>query len=132
MEQWEEVLKGMIPEGKYQVLLENGEEGGLSVRLKNTDNLVYINFGVVSALRMLDEGIVLNGLFDDSQIQKYKEKDFANIIYKIENGEFSKFAKSIGDDLYEYLDLKHFVIVTLNYIIEVITRWDPQINVVRQ
>lgn len=132
MEQWEEIFKGVIAKGKYNVLLENGEEGGLSVRLKNKNNLVDINFGVVSAFRMLDEGIVLNGLFDESQIQKYKENGFANTIYKIENGEFNKFAKSISGDLCQYLDLKHFVIVTLNYIIEVITQWEPKISVMKQ
>lgn len=128
MEQWEEVFKGMIPRGKYQVLLENGEENGLLVRLESKNNSVYINFGAVSAFRMLDEGIVLDNLFEESQIQKYKREDFANVIYKLENGEFGKFVKTIGGDLCEYLGLKHFVIITMNYIIEIITRWEPQIN----
>ena len=51
-------------------------------------------------------------------------------IYKIQNGDFDKFVKQIGNELYEYLDLKHYIIVTINYVIEVITEWEPRIKVV--
>ncbi len=30
---------------------------------------------------------------------------------------------------YYYLDLKHFIVVTMNYIIEIITEWEPSIEV---
>lgn len=87
-----------------------------------------INFGEVSAFRMLDEGIVLEGIFDEYEISKYKKNNFSNTIYTIKNGEFSNFIKKTSNELYDYLDLKHYII-TINYIIEVISEWIPSIEI---
>lgn len=131
MEQWKEVFKGEIPEGEYQVYLKSGEERGTVIELESKEHMVNIIFGVVSAIRMLDEGIVLKGVFDEHQIQKYKKGGFANTIYEIEGGEFGKFTESIAGELYEYLGLKHYIIITMNYLIEVISEWEPQINIMK-
>jgi len=58
MEQWEEIYKNTIPVGKYETLVKNGEESGLFIKLENNEYIISINFGVVSAFRMLDEGII--------------------------------------------------------------------------
>lgn len=132
MEQWEEIYKNTIPAGKYQTLVKNGEETGLIIKLENNECIVNIIFGIVSAFRMLDEGILLAGIFDENEISKYKRTNFSNSIYKIQNGEFGNFIKQTSNELYDYLDLKHYIIVTMNYVIEVISEWEPNIEVLEK
>lgn len=73
--------------------LQNGEKEGLVITLMSSSYKVFIDFGVVLAVRMLDEGIVLNELFDDEQIRAFRDKEFDNTIYQIINGEFDSFIK---------------------------------------
>ena len=58
MEKWKEVFVGIIPKAVYQVQLINGEKQGLTIKLSSSQTCVMINFGMVQAVRMLDEGIV--------------------------------------------------------------------------
>lgn len=132
MDRWEEVFKGIIPVGNYCVLLENGEEKGLSVKLESDEYIVNILFGIVGAVRMLDEGLIFENLFDDEEISKYKKVNFDNTIYKIENGEFKGFLQTINKNIYDYLNLTHYVIVTMNYVIEVMSEWEPTINIIEK
>lgn len=87
MEQWEEIYKNTIPVGKYETLVKNGEVSGLFIKLESNEYIISINFGVVSAFRMIDEGILLDGIFDEDEILKYKKNNFSNTIYKIQGGE---------------------------------------------
>lgn len=129
METWEEIFKSVIPVGIYQVSVKNGEETGLLIGLESKEYFVNINFGAVSALRMLDEGIILDNLFDTNEVLRYKENGFSNVIYKINDGDFSKSIKNYCKELYDYLDLKHYLIVTMNYVIEVVADFEPEIDV---
>ena len=61
-----------------------------------------MNFEVVQAIRMLDEVI---------------------------GGEFAKQIQSISDGYWETLDAKHYVVITKNYNIDIITEWEPEINI---
>ncbi len=131
IEIWKEILKGKIPYDKYIVLLENGEEKGLSVKLLSDNHEVHILFGSVEAVRMLDEGILLGELFSDTAIIEYKKQNFSNVIYQIEEGQFGELIKQSAGTLSGILDFKHYIIVTLNYVIEVVTEWQPEIVVVR-
>jgi hypothetical protein len=132
MEQWEEIYKNMIPIGKYETLVKNGEKAGLSIKLESTEYIANINFGVVSAFRMLDEGILLEGVFDENEILRYRKNNFSNTIYRVQGGEFGNFVKKNGNELYDYLDLKHYIIITINYVIEIISRWEPSIEIVNK
>jgi hypothetical protein len=129
MEHWVEIYKNIIPAGNYQSLVQNGEESGLLIKLENDDYIVNINFGIVSALRMLDEGIVLNSLFSDEEIMGYKNNNFSNVIYKIVDGELDNFIKKISNGQNDFYDLKHYIIITINYNIEVMSMWEPNIIV---
>lgn len=93
---------------------------------------VIINFGAVSAIRMLDEGITLNGLFNDEQIQDFRNKEFDNVIYQIIDGEFDDFVGKISGELCDYLNLKHYVVISLNFIVEIITEWEPDIHIIEK
>lgn len=131
MERWEEIYKNIIPVGKYNALVKNGDEPGLFIKLESSEYIININFGIVSAFRMIDEGIVLEGIFNENQISKYKENNFSNTIYKIKNGQFGNFIGKTSNELYDYLDLKHYIIVTMNHVIEIISEWEPSIEILK-
>ena len=80
---------------------------------------------------MLDEGIILNDSSNFEQVQSLKKHGFDNIIYEIINGEFLRFIKQIGGNLCDYLELKHYIIITINYVIEIVTQWKPDIEVIK-
>ena len=44
-------------------------------------------------------------------------------------GDFGGFIQQISGGLYEYLNLKHYVVISENYIVEIITEWEPDIQV---
>lgn len=129
MERWKEVFVGVIPQGIYQTKITNGEDKGLILELKSNNSHVILDFGIVQALRMFDEGIVQNGLYLDSEIERFKKNGFKNIIYQVEEGEFAKQIQEICDGFWEALDVKHYVVITQNYNIDIITEWEPKIHV---
>ena len=128
MEVWQTAFENKIPPGHYTIELQNGEEKGLIIKLISIKSNVLLNFGVVSAFRVLDEGVALNGLFDDEQINKFRNTGFVNVIYQVAEGNFDHFIQQIGGGLYEYLNLKHYVVISENYIVEIITEWEPNIQ----
>ncbi len=129
MEKWKKVFPDLIPQDNYEVLLKNGEEHGLVIKLLSKDYMVELNFGMVSAIRMIDEGIILNDYFDKKISNEHEKEKFSNIIYEIFNGEFDDFIKKTGGDLYDYCKLRHFVIISLNFVIEIITAYEPAITI---
>ena len=90
--------------------LINGEKQGLTIKLSSSQTCVMINFGMVQAVRMLDEGIVQSNLYSENEIRKYKDNDFRNIIYEVQDGEFSEQINQISDGYGEALNLKHYVV----------------------
>lgn len=129
MEIWKEVFVGNISQDKYQTQITNGEEKGLVLELIGNNSHIVLNFGVVIAVRMLDEGIVQKELYSDSEVKKFKKNGFKNVIYEVSGGEFTKQIKNIADGYWETLNTKHYVIITQNYNIDIITEWEPEINV---
>lgn len=129
MEKWQEVFIGKIPKGIYQMQLINGEKQGLTIELSSNHAYVVIKFGIVQAVRMLDEGIVQNNIYCDSEIKKYKDDNFRNVIYEVQEGEFGKQITQISEGYGEYLNLRHYVVITQNYNIDIITEWEPTIEI---
>lgn len=129
MERWEEVFNGKIPKGIYQMQLVNGEEQGLVVKLLYNNIHVIIKFGMVQAVRMLDEGIVQSNLYSETEIKRYKDDNFSNVIYEVRQGEFAKQIKKILSGYGEVLNLKHYVVITQNYNVDIITEWEPIIEI---
>lgn len=86
--------------------LINGEKQGLIIKLSSSHICVMINFGMVQAVCMLDEGIVQSNLYSENEIQKYKDNDFQNIIYEVQDGEFAEQINQISDGYGEVLNLK--------------------------
>ena len=129
MERWKEVFVGTIPKAVYQMQLINGEKQGLTIELSSSQTYVMINFGMVQAVRMLVEGIVQSNLYSENEIQKYKDNDFQNIIYEVQDGEFAEQINQISDGYGEVLNLKHYVVITQNYNIDIVTEWEPTIKI---
>lgn len=127
MEKWYEFKKGSIPKDIYTVLLQNGEEG-LTIKLTGYDNVVEILFGCVRAIRMLDEGIVIDGFYSQDAVEEYKENKFDNVIYLVNNGNFKKEVLASSGGFYSESDLKHYIVVNQNFCIDVITEWEPIIS----
>lgn len=129
MENWHEVFSGKIPKGNYQMQLINGEEHGLVIKLSSNRICIVIKFGIVQAVRMLDEGIVQNSIYCDDVIKRYKDNDFQNVIYEVQEGEFGKQINQISGGYGECLSLRHYVVITSNYNVDIITKWEPTIEV---
>ncbi|MGL4655243.1 MAG: hypothetical protein ACRCWM_05070 [Sarcina sp.] len=129
MEKWKVAYNDM-PKGRYQTTLSNGEENGLNIKLENDEYVIELDFGVVQGLRMLEEGTLLQDkTFNDKEILKYKEDNFLEIVYLIEEGQFKNFIKENMGDVVDILDLKHYIIITMNYVIEVISQWELEVSV---
>ena len=129
MESWKEIFIGKIPKAIYQVHMINGEEQGLEIELSSANARVLIKFGIVQAVRMLDEGIVQGKLYSDAEIKKYKDDNFSNVIYEVQQGEFADQISEISGGYGEILGLKHYVLITQNYNIDIVTEWEPVIEV---
>ena len=129
MEKWQEVFIGKIPKAFYQIQLTNGENQGLTIELSSKQVRVMIKFGVVQAVRMLDEGIVQGILYPDNEIKKYKDNGFQNVIYEVREGEFGKQVTDISNGYKEFLNLKHYVVITQNYNVDIVTEWEPTIEI---
>lgn len=132
MERWKEVFVGKIPKAVYQLQLINGEEQGLIIELSSSHTCVIIKFGIIQAMRMLDEGIVQSDIYCDNEIQKYKDNNFQNVIYEVQDGEFEKQINNIADGYGEVLNLKHYVVITQTYNIDIVTEWEPIIEIKNQ
>lgn len=132
MEKWEEIFVGLIPKGQYMTNLTNGEETGLIVQLFDETINISLDFGCIYALRMLDEGLVQSSLYSDEEIKVYKENEFSNVIYKLENGEFMHQTKEIAGNYSDFLTMNHYLIVTMNYCIDIISAFEPTICVTKQ
>ena len=121
--------KGNIPKDNYKVQVTNSEESGLIIELKGIKYQVTIKFGVVQAIRILDEGIVQDGVYSNKEIEQYRENHFENIIYKLTDGEFEKTIRKISAGITDFLETKHYVIISQNFNIDVITDWEPELDV---
>ncbi len=129
MEKWKEVLMEVIPIGNYQTRLINGEDNGLIIELYNTQNIVKINFGIVKAIRMLDEGIVQSELYSSAEINKYKDTNFRNVIYEILDGEFENQIHRIAGSYWDIIHPRHYIVITMNYNIDIISEWEPTVEI---
>jgi len=129
METWREAYKGIIPKDNYNINVSNSDEDGLVVKLTGRKNEIIISFGIIEAIIMLDEGIVQDILYSDKEIKKYKKDKFENVIYEIEDGMFKKMVEKISSGIIDLFDVKHYVIITENFNVDIITEWEPEFEV---
>ena len=129
MEIWQAVFPDIIPKENYQTQLSNGRFQGLILKLKGRFHCVVLKFGIVQAIRILDEGIVQNDLYSCSSLSNLKSEGFKDTIYEVIDGEFGKQIQNISCGYYDALEERHYVIITNDYNIDVVTEWHPEITI---
>ena len=127
MEKWRKILNDCFEGKKCETLLTISENNGLQIELSNSEKKIKIVFGNAQAIRFLDEGLVQNFLYDNVNIDGNNDISFDNIMYEITNGEFYNFINKISYGMSKELAMKHYIIITQNYNIEILTQWNPDI-----
>ena len=131
---WLEDFNHNIPFSEYYTTqLEASEENGVIIYLENDEYKIVLDFGVVYSVNITDEGMFLNRSFGpvngDMAIQKQKR----TILYTVKNGALEKYIKSsLGVQMYECYNLVQYGVVSMNYIISIITKEPPLITVFRK
>ncbi len=129
---WVDAFSGRVPKQDYTVKLEHGESG-LRVTLDGNTYRVFLNFGSVDAMQMLEEGVDLNppeGYELSPSFWAQHQGHFASTIYRIKNGSFSRRMRTImGEVLFDAVERREYHIVTLNYSISILSQWEPEITV---
>ena len=54
---------------------------------------------------------------------------FVRMTFYIKDGEFAEQINQISDGYGEVLNLKHYVVITQNYNIDIVTEWEPTIEI---
>lgn len=129
MEEWKIVYKEIIPKDDYQVWVQNSDEFGLTVKLGSKKYDINIFFGGGASIRMLEESMIPPSLFSSKEINIHTQNNFSNTIYEITDGDLDTLTREALIDLYDILDIKHYVLITMNYVIEIITEHEPKIEV---
>lgn len=129
MEQWNEIFKGMIPQGNYSVSILAGEEKGLVIKLADGETVIHLNFGLVQAFRVVEEGLVQTQLYSDKELEKYSSNNFQNAIYELVGGEFDKQIEDISLGYSKIINMRHFLLITQNYNIDILSEELPEIIV---
>ena len=135
MENWKDTFINQVPKDIYTVEISSGEQDGLNILLNGEKNghIVKIDFGALSSYRVIDEGFLLWGnlVIPEEIVKKYKKENYPSTIYEIENGSYSKFINDISNGLFDIYEMKQYNIITLNYVIEIASRFDPDIHVLK-
>ena len=67
----------------------------------------------------------------DKIVKKLKKDNYPSTIYEIENGSYSKFINEISCGLFDIYEMKQYIIITLNYVIDIATRFEPINNILK-
>ena len=129
---WHDSFHGQIPKENYEMQLLQGEQQGLVIHLYGPHHSVTLDFGIVQAINILDEGIQLHdppGVTFVNQVEHHRS-GFPDTLYQVENGAYAAYLKAcMSTDLYEAMNLRQFNLVTLNYVVEIICAAEPSITV---
>ena len=135
-EKWVDAYKDRIPSGKYSVKVISGEENGLIIYLHGMRGTAYdikLDFGIVNAFQMIDEGTLLN--LPDCMEERESEisirhQGYPSILYIVEGSIFEEYIRSsMGTVLYNISKICQYVVVTENYFISVASGSEPEITV---
>lgn len=129
---WHDSFRGQIPRETYEMQLHQGERQGLVIHLYGSFHHVTLDFGIVQAINILDEGIQLNdppGVTFVNQAGLHRS-GFPDTLYLVKNGAYAAYVKAcMSTDLYEAMNLRQYTLVTLNYVVEIICGAEPSITV---
>lgn len=133
MQKWIAVAPTEIPEGKYSLDLSAGEENGLKIKLEDFSKSINLNFGVVFAVKFLDEGVLLNtNSYFGEAFEICRKNSFKEVLYEVEGAPFKEEIIDSAAGSLETDKIKHYLIITMNYVVEIVTQWEPTINIEKQ
>lgn len=131
-ELWHDSFHGQIPRETYEMQLLQGEPQGLVIKLYGSLHHVTLDFGIVQAINILDEGIQLHdppGVTFVNQAELHRS-GFPDTLYRVENGAYAAYIKAcMSADLYEAMNLRQYTLVTRNHVVEIISAAEPSITV---
>ena len=129
---WQGCFRGRIPKENYDMKLLQGEQQGLVIHLYGPHRSVTLDFGIVQAINILDEGIQLHdppGVTFVNQAELHRS-GFPDTLYQVENGAYAAYIKAcMSTDLYEAMNLRQYTLVTRNHVVEIISAAEPTITV---
>ena len=129
---WQDCFRGRIPKENYDMKLLQGEQQGLMIHLDGPHHSVTLDFGIVQAINILDEGVQLHdppGITFVNQAELHRS-GFPDTLYRGENGAYAAYLKAcMSTDLYKAMNLRQYTLVTLNHVVEIICTAEPTITV---
>ncbi len=129
MEKWIIYKENEFNDEVYDINLNFSEENGLVVVFKSIQKEYNFHFGFINAFRVLDESVVLKEIYKKESIEMFKKTKYRDIIYQVFDGEFSKEIVEMACGAVEKDRQKHYVIMTENYCIDIVSDWEPDITV---
>lgn len=128
-EKWIQYGTNIVPKDLYEVTSIIQDNNGTVINLEGNQFRMKIKFGFVDALRVCDEGRRIRTYNEVQEIQIYRENFIGNPIFIVNNSEFNTWI--IKESAGIYTDLKHYSIITMNDIVDIISSFPPEINVVK-
>lgn len=126
-EKWEEICKNKIPMSIYRFDSISNYKSEITVTLYSNINRVELKFHRTIAMRITEKDFIPDGLYSENEIDKYKEDSFKNIIYRINDGEFSNFIMKSRKGKITNTYIKHYIIIIEDSIVEILSESEPDI-----
>lgn len=131
MESWKEYQKGIIPNDKYlgRVVYQEGMKPVIELDPLSIKDITSINieFNQVYSIRVFEEHSAVWKIFEESL--KFDDNHYENVIYEIENGDYSSDIRKFAGEKLCGITVKQYVIFTLNYYFEIVTDSEPTIKI---
>ena len=124
-----EVFDKHLPSDKYEIteIVQNKE--GLSIVLLGELYKIKIAFGFVNSFCVFDEGARIKSYNDIVELQEYRKNKFNGnpMYYALLNSPFKRWL--IDESCGFCQDVKHYMIVTINDIVDIASPFAPLIEV---
>ena len=105
-----------------EIRLRFGEDTGLVVDVLCADKINNIDFGVVFAFRVFDEGLLQEfSEYSDEEIKQLKATGCLSGIYQVEDGNYIREIDSISRGILNNYSPKQYIIISSNYVIEIVS-----------
>ena len=129
-EQWLKWNPSKLPEGDYTVISFTQDLEGTKIILENEKNIVKVFFdGIILLARISDEGMRIQTV-GEILYKKCDDYFFRGwFLYRIENSKLSDWVTEESGGIYNSSELIHICIVTDENVIDIISTFEPEIEI---